>query len=210
MPDEEKKEVEKIKCPCCGELTLNKPVQVKNIILDEYMASIITGVPFTHTWELYNGTVKITVESLDAETSNALSAAINAIDNWSKKVEEISATQPDVAKTLQLARPLRDTLRLFCSVKDITLLRDNKVQKQFLPSDIIRDAMKKLFEASLGDGDKFQAAIEECHKKCVDPNVISKLDSAIIRTVIVTQADLYTILLDNGFDKNFWAGIELA
>lgn len=210
MPDEEKKEVQKIKCPCCGELTLNQPVQVKSIILDEYMASIITGVPFTHTWELYNGTVKITVESLDKATNAALSAAVKAVDDWSRKLEEGTLTQLDAAKYTMLAKPLRDTLRMYCSIKEIIILRDGKLQKQFMPADVIREAMKKLFEASFVSDEAMAAAIEEYNKRCVDPAVLSTLSESIIRTVIVAQADLYTLLLDNGFDTNFWAGIELA
>jgi len=208
MPDEEKKQVEKIKCPCCGELTLTKPVEIKSIILDEYMASIITGVPFTHTWELYNGTVKMTVESLDKTTSATLASAVGSIDEWIKKAEEGDFV--DAAKYIPPARTLRDTYRMYCSIKDITILRDGKIQKQFMPADTIRDSMKKLVDAASTTFSDFSKTIEEQYKKCVEPAVLSTLSDVIIRTVVVTHADLYTLLLDNGFDTNFWAGIELA
>ena len=210
MAEEKTEKVEKIKCPCCGELTLTKPVEIKSIILDEYMASIITGVPFTHTWELYNGTVKITVESLDKRGSTLLYAAVQVLEKWLAEAEKEENAKV-FESSIPIVRELLGTIRLFYGVKTITILRDGKIQKQLMPSDTIRKAVDDIIEASRKKDDmELVKTVAQAAKICCSPDTISTLSDVIVRTVVVAHADLYTLLLDAGFDTNFWAGIELA
>ena len=64
MPDEKENAV----CPCCGEKTLKRPVKVDGKIVDDYLASIMTGIPFSHTFNMFDGRLKITCGLSDRDT----------------------------------------------------------------------------------------------------------------------------------------------
>ena len=55
---------ELVKCPCCGKLTLTKPIKVKQDQLDKFLACTLTGVPYSSTYKLYKGSLLVTVSEI--------------------------------------------------------------------------------------------------------------------------------------------------
>lgn len=62
--EKEKKAPEFITCPCCGKPTLVKPLELNGPILDHYIACLVSGVPFSHTYPIYKGKLEVTVSRL--------------------------------------------------------------------------------------------------------------------------------------------------
>ena len=205
---EEKKEPVKVKCPCCGELTLTQPLDVKSAVLDEYMAAIITGVPFSHTYGLYNGSVKITVESLSHKDSLLLSNSENILKEYRKRMEDAGGEQ--VKTAIGCISELEKTMRLYFSVTSIEMYRDKVLVKSYTPSEIMRNAATEIGSASLEGDVKLGNVITKATKDCLGPDATSTLPTTAVKAIVVTHGDLYNLLMDAGFDENFWAGIELA
>ena len=205
---EEKKEPVKVKCPCCGELTLTQPLDVKSAVLDEYMAAIITGVPFSHTYGLYNGAVKVTVESLNHKDSMLLSNTETTLKEYVKRMEAEGGDQ--VKTSLGYIKELIKVLRLYFGVTSIEMYRDKALIKSYTPSELMRTTATDIGAASLAGDTQLSEAIAKAIKACLSQDATSTLPTAAIQAIVVTHGDLYNLLMDAGFDENFWAGIELA
>jgi len=200
-----------IKCPCCGKLTLQKPLDIQSTVLDEYMASIIAGEPFQHTYTVY-GNVDISVTVLSkseglklytvVQLLSSLVSAVNPADQSDKiKLEELSAM-----------------LQLYSGVISITAHKDNRILKSYEPSKVIWGICDKLLEmqdaihmfvSGEANGETLDAVLKLYEANCSEA-VLSAVPDVMLRAIVRTHTDLYNILMNNGFDENFWKGIELA
>lgn len=200
-----------IKCPCCGKLTLQKPLDIQSMVLDEYMASIIAGEPFQHTYTVYgNVDINVTVLSKSeglklytvVQLLSSLVSAVNPADQSNKiKLEELSAM-----------------LQLYAGVVSITAHKDNRILKSYEPSKVIWDICDKLLEMQAAihifvsggqTGEPLDAVLKLYETNCSEA-VLSAVPDVMLRAIVRTHTDLYNILMNNGFDENFWKGIELA
>ena len=205
---DEKKEPEKIKCPCCGELTLTQPLDVKGVTLDEFLSSIITGEPYTHTYKMYSGSVEVTVEALPKQTSNVLALCTKVLRSYITKLE---ASDDEHARAAAVpVNELLGTMRRYFGVKMISMYKDKKLFKQYLPADAMREAAAEISNAYLKGQDAFDDAVAKAIERCLAPETISALPVDAVENIVLTHADIYIILMNAGFDENFWEGIELA
>jgi hypothetical protein len=120
------KEPEFIKCPCCGEMTLRKPLDIKSIVLDEYMASIISGVPFQHTYTLYNN-VDVAVEMPFKRDIMARARAVQSINDLAESFKESNSNLYDKLKAAI------GMIQLYGDITSITTRKDGKVIKMYTP-----------------------------------------------------------------------------
>ena len=212
QPQENKEQF--IKCPCCGELTLRKPLDIKSGVLDEYMASIIAGVPFQHTYTLY-GNIDITVTVPTKAERRKLYSTLQLLDRIIKAIP----AERELDKAV--ARELSGTLQAYSPITSVVTRSSNKVQKQFEPADALYKVCDAIIERQKElicldfTGDNTDAAesvlqaLKELHDSVCSETVLSAIPDVIIRAVTKTHVDLYNILMDTGFDANFWKGIEL-
>lgn len=190
---------EMIKCPCCGELTLRKPLDIKSIILDEYMASIITGVPFAHTYTVYDS-IDITVEIPAKKDAQFMLAAV-------QKLHHLAYTNND-PKDEDIAPKLRDAaglIQTYGTVLSIVTRKDKQVVKSYTPSEAVRD-----FCAAIKDMNNDKQLILEAYEELNTPEVLSAVPDMMLRAITDTHDHVYKILLDTGFNETFWKGIELV
>lgn len=193
------KEPEMIKCPCCGELTLRKPLDIKSIILDEYMASIITGVPFAHTYTVYDS-IDITVEIPAKKDAQFMLAAV-------QKLNHLAYTNND-PKDEDIAPKLRDAaglIQTYGTVLSIVTRKDKQVVKSYTPSEAVRD-----FCAAIKDMNNDKQLVLEAYEELNTPEVLSAVPDMMLRAITDTHDHVYKILLDTGFNETFWKGIELV
>ena len=205
---DETKEPQKIKCPCCGELTLTQPLDVKGVTLDEFMASIIAGTPYTHTYKMYSGSVEVTVESLSKQLSNMLFLAKQLLHNYINKLE--ADENPVNRAGASPIKELAGTMQLFFGVKLISIYKDKTLVKQYMPADVMQEAAAMIIKASTEGQDAFEDTVAKYIERCISPDTLSSLPDGAIKTIVVTHADIYAMMLGAGFDENFWEGIELA
>ena len=184
-----------MKCPCCGELTLRKPLEIKSQILDEYMASIITGVPFAHTYTIHDS-IDITVEMPSKKDAQI-------IFNTAKKLDQLAAIQPE--EYAQQLRSYAGMIQTYGNVLSIVTRKDKKIVKTYAPSEAIRELCNTIKEL----GDNVSLIIESCAEKDT-PECLSTVPDIMLRAIMKTHNDIYTILLDTGFNETFWRGIELV
>lgn len=201
MPDEEPK---KAVCPCCGQPTLKKPVKVDGKIIDEYLASIMTGVPFNHTFKLFDGKLRITTTMANRDEGLVL---------WKflQLVEPFSSSSSRVADLLGL-------VNTYCSIKKIEVIgKDKKSSKIYYPSKAVTEACTKFLDewqlADLSDDSskqKFLDAVLGMYNDLKPTDVVSSTPPVVLTRVINDFRALETIMLEAGFDENFWKGIELG
>ena len=195
----EKETNELMRCPCCGEMTLHRPLEIKSAVLDEYMASIISGVQFQHTYTLY-GSVDITVTILSKQEGRKLYTTLQMLDKIIK-----DSNTPDALK--QKMDELYGTIQLYSAITSIRTRKDGMVQKRFAPSETIMETCDSL----LALGNEWAVTnLEDIYADCCAEGKLSTMPDVMLRAVVKTHNDLYNVLLETGFDENFWKGIELA
>ena len=216
MSETKPQEVEKIKCPCCGEYTLHKPATIKSMVLDEYMASIMSGEPFSHTYRLYNDSVTVTATELNKQDSAALSTVSQNLAELIRNSEGVDAT----ASTL--FKELFNTSHIYSHITSIVTAKDGNIVKNYTPAEAMKkmtaeiNGSVKLIQNYLDpdyEGEDKAAIVELCntlHNNYCSAEALSSLPEPVVKTIVQTHDDIYTILLDTGFDSNFWTGIELA
>lgn len=208
----------KMKCPCCGEMTLNRPPDIKSAVLDEYMASIISGVPFAHTYTIYS-TVDITVSVLSKQQSRTMYVTLQMLD---KLIKSHNIADPKLLASLS---ELYGCLQLYSAIPMIRTYKDKRLQKEFTPSQIVFESCDKLLKlqhaievyfdpevAVLEDADNIDVleALNAIYADCCNEEELSSLPDVMLRAIVRTHNDIYNILMETGFDANFWKGIELA
>lgn len=208
----EKQTEQFIKCPCCGELTLRRPLDIKSAVLDEYMASIISGVPFQHTYTLYKQ-IEVTVSILSKEDSRNVYTAVTLLDRFRDAI-------PSGAEELKaVTRELAATIQAYIWITSVITTKDGRVTTQIYPAETMRKACSDIIKLE-SDISAYAIApdkllttddsIKQIHSTVCKESVLSTVPDVIIRAVTKTHIDLYNVLMDTGFDSNFWQGIELA
>ena len=183
-------------CPCCGKPTLIKPVVVKDALLDQYMACIISGVPFTHTYPIYNGRIKITVSVLDRATAGLVTRVTSLLEAVEDAAD--AATKDKIARILS-------AIRLYCFIDTITINAGDKT-REYHPAATARDVCNQFLIKDID----LTEAISKQLLVLQDQQNVSNVPAAILMRTVEGHNQLNTILLTAGFDENFWEGIELA
>jgi len=198
MPDEEKKYI----CPCCGQETPSQPVKVDGKVVDDYLASIMTGEPFNHTFPLYDGKLKITIKAASREEGLKL-------------YDFVLLVEPFAADSSQL-RDLIGIVNSYCMVSKI-IVKHDKEESVYMPSKYVIEECYKLVEtygkADMRDDEnktKFLQDVQAAYTRLSSHDVLSSTPPAIMNRVINEFKKLETTLLEAGFDENFWQGIALA
>jgi hypothetical protein len=204
--DTKKQEEQFIMCPCCGKTKIKKPVEIKSILMEQYMACMMTGTPFAHTYEMYDGKIKITVTMLTQDESDNLIQTRALLDLCAIKVD---AEMDDVVKNL------KGMLELYSQIDTITVKNDKNV-KAFTPAatakEICATLLKKRTEITTDKLEKevLKDMLQDSYNTCKNTDLMSVVPPVILSTVRSTHDTLYSILVEAGFDPNFWKGIELA
>ena len=200
MPDEEK---ENAVCPCCGEKTLKRPVKVDGKIVDDYLASIMTGEPFSHTFNMFDGRLKITCGLSNRETGMMFWRFLHFIEPFSE----------DTA----FVKDLLGLVNSYCAIKRIEVSGSGDTHKTYTPAEAIAKACSRFLDdwemADLGDEDsktKFIQALADLYDKLKPTDVISSTPPVVLSRVNTDFRALETIMLEAGFDENFWKGIKLG
>ena len=201
------KEPEFVTCPCCGKPTLVKPVNVKPPLLDQYMACIMSGVPFSHTYPVYGGRMQITVSQLDQTFSDKLRNVDRVLAEWESTLQD----------KFDQGQELGTLMRLYCSIPEVKI-ESGAAEKSFQPAAVVSDMCDAIVakKQSYAQTDTEPTYLELCEfiQKQLEivrsTNTSAGIPLAIIMGVVEAHNQLYTILVTSGFDANFWEGIELA
>lgn len=201
-----------IKCPCCGELTLRKPLDIKSAVLDEYMASLISGVPFQHTYTLHNS-IDITASALTKSDKDKIYATLQLLDTMSKTIGENDPASR--SKVDELAADIQ----LYYYVSQIQARKQDKVIASFTPAsqmsvvcDTVLSYQPRILAFAIGKDDptNIVADLVTLYDTNCTEKTLSAIPDVMLRAIVRTHNDLYNILMNNGFDENFWKGIELV
>lgn len=192
-----------VKCPCCGQMTLHKPVKPGDDMMDHFMACMLTGTPYKYTYELYGGRIHVTVTQITNDIRKYVMDACSLLDRWADITLDSSS---------QIAE-IKDLVRTYSCILDITV--DNGTARVFYPAD----AMKKVCEAVISlhgdvaagklDAQAVGAKVDELLNMAKDPGSISSLPATMLMAAFQLHNQLFQIMMDAGFDENFWARIKL-
>ena len=195
-------------CPCCGKPTLKRPVKPSQMLMDHWMACMISGTPFTHTYPLFNGRVEITVGIMSSETEGKLSLLTSLLDlafKWMESSPDKPVNMPQVKAMARMCSVIHK-IRLKASAND---------WREFLPIDALDIAIKKLLplrETLMEDKEPIGIAdiLMDIQTLLTAPTTISSLPMDLLATTTEAHMQLNNILMNAGFDENFWSGIELG
>lgn len=190
-------------CPCCGQPTLMKPVKVDGKIVDDYLASILTGVPFSHTFGMFDGKLKVTLAVPGREEGIKLYSLIFLMEPY--------------AGTSTVVKDFIGLVDMYFRIKQISVRSDTKEGKVYFPAKHVLAACdelgKKWENVDLHDEEKkaeFLADIKQKHTAVSATDIISATPTIILNKLLGDFSALEKIMLEAGFDENFWKGIKLA
>jgi len=193
---EEPKDDNMMRCPCCGERTLHKPLEIKSIVLDEYMASIITGVPFSHTYTIHDS-IDITVEMPLKKDVLAYERAIAELNKLRP-----SAPNQEIADKLRAAASM---IQIYGNITSIVTKKDKTIVKTYTPSEVV-----KQFVTAIKDVEGNVELIAEAYDNSDTTDNMSTIPEVMLNAIVRTHRDVYGVLLETGFNETFWKGIELV
>lgn len=193
-------------CPCCGKATLPSPAKPNEQLMDHWLACIVTGTPFTHTYNVYDGKLAITVSQLTPD----MAKIVNNIET----IINIAQKKPDANTITSELSSIISTAKTVITIMDIEMTTKNN-HKLYHPNEVVTnvsDILTKIkYDLSINDSiEPYKETLLNCYKTITSKDLISGVPAQIIFSVLQTHNNLSTILMDSGFDSNFWKGIELA
>ena len=105
-------------CPCCGKPTLKRPVKPGQELTDHWMACMISGTPFTHTYPLFKGRVEIMVGMMSPETEGKLSLLTSMLDLAESRLEGNAPVNMAQVKAMLRMCALVHKVRIRASASD--------------------------------------------------------------------------------------------
>lgn len=200
-PTEKKEEPKMATCPCCGQETIKRPVKVDGKIIDDYLASIMTGVPFSHTFPMFDGRLKITVSVADKQEGLVL-------------YRFVFMTEP-FAQESSTVRDFLGLVNTYCSIRKIIVTKGED-QNVYMPAEHVIEACRKIVDVwekeDLAKEEKkaeFLQALQTAYNELIVPAVVSSTPMLILNRILTDFRTIESLLLEAGFDENFWKGIEL-
>ena len=193
-----------VRCPCCGQYTLKKPIKPNGELVDQWLACVSTGIPFSNTYRLYGGKLLITAVQPSASTGAELAYAAAIIN---RAIDDSTYTG---LQSTEL-QSLNNAISLYSCIRDITFTTPSR--KTYNTGAAWDQAIALLREAANGQrakDDTWQVKLESAYKILTDKDNVSSLPTGVLLAVGQTHIQLTDVLMSAGFDKDFWRGIELA
>ena len=209
MPTEEAKkdtvEDGPIICPCCGKKTLHKPLKLDPEWMDQYMACMLTGEPYSREYTLYNGAISITVTSLSSELAERVSSALVDMEGFDELSGEPAAI--DAARQLLQVYSMIPEIRITTKGKTATFRPLEAVNAVL---DSVHDIRKRLDDKELGDVDVKALMRDKISLPMKDVKKLSGLPVSSLRSIILIHDQMLRVLTESAFDQSFWSRIKLA
>ena len=187
--EEEKKEPMLLKCPCCGKLTLEEPVKVKDTELDKYVACMLTGEPYSRSYELYKGLLTITA----TELSDPLKDKMNLLTSKFSMLQD--GELKDIANTF--------ITRLFTLIPITTIAVKEGDENKLVD---VRGIVEPLLNEALQHIEDKEWLKKAYDKMCAKETVLG-ISKNILDKVVAKHLENCLLLQDSGFDTNFFEGI---
>lgn len=199
-----------VKCPCCGKFTLPKQLKPSDNLMDQWISCMMTATPFSHTYPVYDGRLNVTAVQLsteDATTAQNLVTLLRYIKSLDWQAAGYNGCPTSIDQMINNAY-------LYISILEIRIKgKGNEVTVK--PSTAVKEAATVLLSKAddIRAGKPFTEWVDafyKCERLLVDPSNISSVPQSIIMGVAEAHARISTVLMDAGFNDNFWDGIELA
>lgn len=192
-------------CPCCGKLTWNGHFNVEPDLVDHWLSCMMTGVPFSHTYELYDGKLKVDACALHEEL-------IDLLDELDTD-KSVMCGYPEMTNDLQaMLDKLVRSAKILIYIQKIRVATSG-VTNTYKPQDVVREVIKQLtklrkdtFEERTTEG--LEESIKGLMKQLTSASSISALPPTVLFVITDTHSRLAQELESMGFDTNFWAGIR--
>ena len=175
-------------CPCCGKQTFPVPAEIDSAEKEHYLACILTGVPYSKTYSLFDGRVQLEMAEAQPSFLDKLTRLSAKATLWEDKQQK--SVLSDIVTRL---------FRYHTIVSISVQVDSSRTIKK------VRPAVEAILQEALSeeDGNKFNSIYE----KIVSPDVIGTISNLILDKVIITHNRVMDVLALSGFDDSFYKGI---
>ena len=184
-------------CPCCHQMTLPEtPDKLNPELVDQYMACVLSGTPFSHEYPLYNGRMLVTAAAPTPEQKNAADTLVSILNE---------CTSPLIIERDNM----RGMIRIAASIQEIKLNPGRDDMRVYHPAASLVEmaaALKQYKSQYPTEHDGVAMKL----KQLTSPETMSGIPPHVLIAVTNTHASITAIMNNLGFDRNFWKGIELA
>lgn len=194
-------------CPCCGKRSIPKPAKINADLMDQWLACMVTATPFSHEYPLYDGRIKITVTRLADGDRDKVQRVVTILNTLKGKEWGDNGKPCDIPELVAL-------LQVLASIEQVKVFSGGQTNL-YNPKKAVLDACDNIiaFEdkiATFDCVDVWKGTVSTCYNKLQNPTVVSGVPLVMLSAAARAHAELYNLLLSNGFDKDFWQGIELV
>ena len=180
-------------CPCCGKPTMPVPAVVQGDVKEAFLASLLSGVEYKHTYRLFNGKLQITVRDLPNDIRDLMIRAANK-----------AILEKDEEKQRQLNMAVARLSKLAPIVDIFIDLGEEEKPKSYNIQALVYNSLNGLIAANGIEQYK------QINKNLIDAIQVSAVPSVVIQRVLDTHTKQMAVLLQSGFDETFSMGIVHA
>lgn len=206
-----------IMCPCCKKLTLKKPLDLSNQLTDAWVACLVSGVPFNHTYKLYGNRVEANVRVIASALSAKIRQALAVLDG----LDRLSCWDNGIQRPVDFG-VLKTLIPVACSIVELRI-NGTPENRSYFPARVAEAAVDTLIGlysstmehkdetgAGLPPSDECIEALKKVQSELTSEQLMSALPLSVLVTLSSTHANLNILMSDAGFGAGFWEGIELA
>jgi|BioPla2DNA2_1021312.scaffolds.fasta_scaffold03064_3 hypothetical protein len=187
-------------CPCCGKETLVELPKPSEQLMEHYMACIVTGVPFSYEYDLYDGAISITVVNPTAEEAASMRKTVPRL--YSMNMDAGKPLDPGDMQTIE------NRLQTYSLIQEIRIKSNNRAYR---PKDEVEACLAFVNEAyEESKEDEYKGTLETALNRLTNGTTMSGLPLQVLVGTIAAHSQVYDLLVGNGLDKNFWERISLA
>lgn len=186
-----------VMCPCCGQPTTPIKYKFSDKQVQHYIACTMTGVPYWRQYQLFKGAIKITVSQAAPKQGVSLQRKISQV------IDKLGIGG------LPIVNAVRYIILRRTAIKRVTIQSAQGQYQIYQSAHNAAELLQKLLCGQITfDSDDATQIGERVIELFQDTSLFSAVDAALLQKVMTQHAALYSWIVAQSLDENFWDGIK--
>lgn len=198
-------------CPCCGQTLTSPSPKPPDAKMALWMSAMLSGTPYTDTYPLYGGAVRVTASVTGPQRSRALSRALTRLRTLRDRAID-RTDDPICLDFVERYDDLEAALRTLAFIREVTVDGDGD-SRVYDVDGVVWPIVETIASTPVPDKDELAATLKATMSALEDlerPELVSGLPANAMVSVASVHQQIAALLSDAGMDENFWRGIRLG
>ena len=198
-------------CPCCGQPLKDGAPKPPDAKMALWMSAMLSGTPYTDTYPLYGGAVRVTASVTGPQRSRALARALTRLRTLRDRAID-RTDDPICLDFVERYDDLEAALRTLAFIREVTVDGDGD-SRVYDVAGVVWPIVETIASTPVPDKDELAATLKTTMSALEDlerPELVSGLPANAMVSVASVHQQIASLLSDAGMDENFWRGIRLG